>query len=402
MGWGAIEQASAVQQGGSVHIDARHADGALAMLAAVLGHTGPHREVQRRGGSMREVAGLCTIAISNPREHLVLNPARHLDPWVALAEFPWLMAGRSDISWMARYLPRAKEFADDGLYWRAGYGPRLRRWRQFAQPEVDQLAGVVELLRRDPATRQAVVTLWDPAADLGVSTKDMPCTNWMHFQTVFEGPSREPKLDLLVGMRSNDLMWGFSGVNVVNFCLLQELVASLCGLELGTYRHVASNMHIYERHFERMPYIADGPEVYGRLRDGGFINHLGPWSNDLGVFTQRCRKALELLEEARDRATPALLLPHEWGDRIGNQWLGDWAYFMSLHTWAKRKDGAQGAAWWLDALRFVRHPAWKVAAAQWLDRRQLAESHVLGEVLAEVTIGEEGERAPLLRGGRYA
>ena len=47
-------------------------------------------------------------------------------------------------------------------------------------------------------------------------------------------------------MRSNDLIWGASGVNIFNFTFMQEYFASILGLKLGSYYHTAHNMHFYE------------------------------------------------------------------------------------------------------------------------------------------------------------
>ena len=44
------------------------------------------------------------------------------------------------------------------------------------------------------------------------------------------------------------MIWGASAVNVFNYTYMQEYVAAILGLELGTYYHIADNFHYYERH----------------------------------------------------------------------------------------------------------------------------------------------------------
>jgi len=56
----------------------------------------------------------------------------------------------------------------------------------------------------------------------------------------------EGKLDIIVHMRSNDVVWGFSAVNVTNFSIFQWIMADLLGMEVGNYYHIADNMHYYE------------------------------------------------------------------------------------------------------------------------------------------------------------
>src|SRR5690606_22507760 len=73
-------------------------------------------------------------------------------------------------------------------FFQGAYGPRIG----------EQLEKVEQQLRRDPATRQAVVSLWDES-DRDPRWKDRPCT------TEFQLMIREGKLDIFVFMRANDL-----------------------------------------------------------------------------------------------------------------------------------------------------------------------------------------------------
>jgi thymidylate synthase len=45
-------------------------------------------------------------------------------------------------------------------------------------------------------------------------------------------------------MRSNDLLWGFP-YDINGFCFIQEFLASVLGLELGTYTHIVGSLHLY-------------------------------------------------------------------------------------------------------------------------------------------------------------
>ena len=54
------------------------------------------------------------------------------------------------------------------------------------------------------------------------------------------------KLNMIVSMRSNDLIWGASAVNIFNFTFMQEYFASMLGMEIGSYFHIANNFHFYE------------------------------------------------------------------------------------------------------------------------------------------------------------
>lgn len=183
------------------------------------------------------------IEITHPIERCIVIPGRGNNIFATIAETMWVLSGRNEIAYLEGYLRRAGEFSDDGRTWRAGYGPRLRRWNGR-----DQLAAVKAMLSNDPSSRRAVVSLYDPDRDF-VESKDIPCNNWLHFLV------REGKLHLNVVARSTDLVWGFSAINAFEWSVLQEMMAYWLGAEIGEFRFFASSLHIYERHYELLETI---------------------------------------------------------------------------------------------------------------------------------------------------
>lgn len=164
-----------------------------------------------------------------------------------IAETMWILAGRNDVEWLSYYLPRAVEFSDDGETWRGGYGPRIRH---FSYGEVDQLDYVVRELRANPTSRRAVIGIWDADVDVCPADaepwKDVPCNDFISFQ------SRLGELHAHVFVRSNDLMWGWSGINAFEWSVLQEVVAGILGIEVGTLTFSISSLHAYDRHWEKL------------------------------------------------------------------------------------------------------------------------------------------------------
>lgn len=151
----------------------------------------------------------------------------------------WVIAGRNDLSLLSAYLERAIDFSDDGLSWRAGYGPRLRNWNG-----IDQLVEIVKILREDPLSRRAVASIYDPDRDF-VESRDIPCNNWLHFLM------RDGRLDLHVAARSTDIWWGFSGINAFEWTLLLEVMARWLNCVPGRLVFFSSSLHLYARHFDR-------------------------------------------------------------------------------------------------------------------------------------------------------
>lgn len=221
-------------------------------------------EVVVRGSATKELVGI-QLHIQHPTQRCLILPKRHDNIFAKIAETLWVLAGRNDIEWLSYYLPRAKEWADDGKHWRAGYGPRLRKWKYQIHDEInddtyyiDQIYECYWQLKRDMYTRRAVMILFDPVADY-CDSKDIPCNNWLHWLV------RDGKLHLFIAQRSSDILWGFSGINAFEWSVLQEFMAFWLGIEPGNIVWNISSLHLYSQHYKRAESIVKhytGETVY--------------------------------------------------------------------------------------------------------------------------------------------
>jgi thymidylate synthase len=191
------------------------------------------------------------VTLNDPYEREITLPHRKHNLAAQIAETMWVLSGRDDVEWLARYLPRATDFSDDGEVWRGGYGKRIRRWPRRNGDVIDQLAHVVRLLQADPNTRRAVISIYDPEVDTA-DGKDIPCNDFLTFSI------RDGRLSVGVTIRSNDLMWGWSGINAFEWSALQEIVAGLVGVEVGQLHFSITSLHLYERHWDKAEKIALG------------------------------------------------------------------------------------------------------------------------------------------------
>lgn len=217
---------------------------ALPQLAQYIMKEG--MEVHSRGDSRVMEITYPHIILETPWLREILTRHRGASLPAQIAETMWILGGRDDVAWLSRYLPRAPEFSDNGKTWRGGYGPRLRAWERRNDPHdvFDQLAYVVNLLKTEGMTRRAVINIYDPDVD-SAPGKDIPCNNWLHFL------NRKGQLDLHVVTRSNDLIWGWSGINAFEWSALQEIVAGLVGVTVGELHFSISSLHIYDRHWTK-------------------------------------------------------------------------------------------------------------------------------------------------------
>lgn len=189
-----------------------------------------------RGQATRELVGI-GLELPAPRARLVTSPVRNVNLFFCFGEFLWYMAGSNDLSMISYYNKRYQQFSDDRRVLHGAYG---HRW--FHHCGVNQVQAVVDKLKADPSSRQAVLSIFG-AQDLVTPTRDVPCTCLIQFLL------REGRLHAIAYMRSNDVIWGMP-YDIFSFTLLQELVARMLGCEPGTYRHWVGSLHLYQRHFE--------------------------------------------------------------------------------------------------------------------------------------------------------
>lgn len=176
------------------------------------------------------------VTINDPRRNVISNKCRRLNYGFMNAELSWIMSGSNE-TWITHYNKNWMSFSDDGLTLNGAYGDRVFKYRG-PSVLVDQFTSAYELLRDDPDSRQATIVLFNPELDYR-QTKDKPCTNLMRFKI------RDGKLQMIVFMRSNDVMLGYP-YDVFNFTSMQAIMASMLGVELGTYTHIVDSFHIYE------------------------------------------------------------------------------------------------------------------------------------------------------------
>jgi len=121
------------------------------------------------------------------------------------------------------------------------YGVQWRAWKKPDGTTVDQIAEVIEMIKKDPNSRRLIVTAWNPGELDQMALP--PCHMFFQF-FVAEG-----KLSLFMHQRSCDMFLGVP-FNIASYSLLLHMVAQATGLEAHEFVHSLGDAHIYSNHFD--------------------------------------------------------------------------------------------------------------------------------------------------------
>lgn len=184
-----------------------------------------------------------TFELKDPRMNILTNQTRKINKAYAAAELFWILTSRNDVAFLDAYNPHVKQWSDNGKTFNGAYGPRV----------MPQWNYVLNKIKEDPDTRQAIMTIWTPNP---TPSKDIPCTIALHFM------QRRGALNLIVYMRSNDFWLGLP-YDVHTFTCMQILMAGMLDLKIGWYKHIAGSLHHYQtaQDLHSLMYNARPPRV---------------------------------------------------------------------------------------------------------------------------------------------
>jgi thymidylate synthase len=170
------------------------------------------------------------LVLTNPKNCLITLEDRRLNYAYLTIEKMMYLSQFCNPEILIAYNNKMRDFLNlDKNDFDGAYGPRIA--------ENFQLDYCFKELKSDPDSRRAVVTIHN-STDCR-PTKDSACTlNW-HFMI------RDGKLDMIVDMRSNDILWG-TCLDVPAFAFIQEVMAKWLKIPIGNYIHNNSSLHFYD------------------------------------------------------------------------------------------------------------------------------------------------------------
>ncbi len=119
------------------------------------------------------------------------------------------------------------------------------QWRSWPTPEghVDQIARLVDGIRRDPSSRRHIVSAWNVA--------DLPRMALAPCHAFFQFDVTGGRLSCQLYQRSADLFLGVP-FNIASYALLTHMVAQQTDLEVGDFVWTGGDCHIYDNHVEQV------------------------------------------------------------------------------------------------------------------------------------------------------
>ena len=204
------------------------------------------------------------IELKNINENIV--SIRNISPSYLFGEWIWYFTGRNSTQFISSFGSMWKKLTDDGKTNNSAYGYIIKSKHGF-----DQVKTIIELLKKDPESRRAVININTPNPNV-ITTKDEPCTIALQFMI------RNGKLNCTAMMRSNDIWFGFP-YDVAFFTELQKYIADELDVEYGTYTHFVTSLHLYERNYEDVEKIiinpVSRPILFNRKKFHDNVNEVG-------------------------------------------------------------------------------------------------------------------------------
>ena len=185
-------------------------------------------------------------------------------------ELLWFLTGGTNVGYLQeRGVSIWNEWADEHGDLGPVYGHQWRSWPAPDGTAIDQVAGVVAAIRKNPDSRRLMVSAWNPA-DID-RMKLPPC------HVLFQFYVAEGRLSCQLYQRSADVFLGVP-FNIASYALLTMMVAQVCDLAPGEFVHTFGDAHLYVNHLDQARLLLSRDErTLPRMR-------LNPAVRDLDEF----------------------------------------------------------------------------------------------------------------------
>ncbi|WP_311441895.1 thymidylate synthase [Hoylesella enoeca] len=198
-------------------------------------------------------------------------------------ELLWFLKGDTNVHYLQKNGVRIwNEWADENGDLGPVYGHQWRSWPDYQGGTIDQIQQVLDLIRHHPDSRRMIVTAWNPAEVEQMALPPCHC--------LFQFYVAEGRLSLQLYQRSADTFLGVP-FNIASYALLLQMMAQVCGLQVGDFVHTTGDTHLYLNHLDQarlqltrtpraLPVMRLNPDVKDlfafRYEDFELVNY-DPW-----------------------------------------------------------------------------------------------------------------------------
>jgi thymidylate synthase len=188
-------------------------------------------------------------------------------------ELLWFLRGETNIGYLKDHgVSIWDEWADEQGDLGPVYGHQWRHWPRCGNGdggEVDQIAELIEGLKKNPDSRRHIVSAWNPG--------DVPKMKLPPCHALFQFYVADGKLSCQLYQRSADIFLGVP-FNIASYALLTLMLAQVCGYRPGDFVHTLGDAHLYTNHLEQARLqLTRAPRALPQLR-------INPAVRDLFAF----------------------------------------------------------------------------------------------------------------------
>ncbi len=214
-------------------------------------------------------------------------------------ELLWFLKGETTLDYLNRHnVTIWDDWADENGNLGPVYG---RQWRSWPAPDgrhIDQIAELVEQIRKTPYSRRLVVSAWNVAdlPDESVGPQEnvrqgrmalAPCHAFFQFYVA------DGRLSCQLYQRSADVFLGVP-FNIASYALLTMMLAQVCNLRSGDFVHTFGDAHLYLNHGKQVDLqLTREPHPLPTVRLNPAVKDIFDFTgDDFELINYRCHPAI--------------------------------------------------------------------------------------------------------------
>lgn len=234
-------------------------------------------KIVRQGAEKSDRTGTGTRSIFGHQmrfdlsEGFPLTTTKKLHLRSIIVELLWFLSGDTNIRFLKENGVRIwDEWANDAGDLGPVYGHQWRSWPAGDGESIDQIARLVDGLKRNPDSRRHIVSAWNVA---DVEKMALPPCHCLFQFYVADG-----KLSCQLYQRSADVFLGVP-FNIASYALLTLMLAQVTDLVPGEFIHTFGDAHLYLNHLEQAELqLSRQPRALPKMS-------LNPEKKDIFAFT---------------------------------------------------------------------------------------------------------------------